>query len=224
MVRSARPRHFDPTQPRHFDAANWSADMKNTMLMCLAVVMAACGGDPKYEQTLKNLEGTWLAPCVANPPDMNGQVSYARPKFSYAANTSGAFEYALFGDAACTYPLATFLLESNITLGKELPAVGSGVYELDVKYKKITATPFVDGFVMAFGQAQCGNAAWQTGVGQDISATGCFNFKPLAACPADYDVARVEGAQFFNGARDADMCVPAGRPTRLSTTVFDRAP
>lgn len=195
--------------------------MKKTALS-LAVALSACGGDPKYEQFVQRLQGTWSASCFANPPDMNGQTTYARPTFTYAADSTGAFEYALFGDAACSFPLASFRIESDLGVGRELPAIGSGVYELDVTYRKLTATPFVDGFAQAFGQAGCGTGTWQTGVGQDVSGTGCFTFKPLAACPADYDVARVDGDTFFNGARDADMCVPAGRPTRLSPVTFTR--
>ena len=72
------------------------------------------------------------------------------------------------------------------------------------------------GFVQGFTGARCGTGAWQIGATQDISNTGCFTFKPLSQCGADYDVARVDADHFSNGARDADLCTPAGRPTRLA--------
>ena len=78
------------------------------------------------------------------------------------------------------------------------------------------------GFVQGFTGARCGTGAWQIGATQDISNTGCFTFKPLSQCGADYDVARVDADHFSNGARDADLCTPAGRPTRLADFSFNR--
>ncbi len=195
--------------------------MRQVKTVMTLLVLSACGGDPK-SVAQQELEGTWLAPCLANPPDMNGQVSYAQAQFTYLPSGQGAFQYSLYGDPSCTSRLAVFLIESDITLGNELPALAKGTWEMNVKYRKLSATPYVEGFVQGFTGARCGTGAWQIGATQDISNTGCFTFKPLSQCGADYDVARVDADHFSNGARDADMCTPAGRPTRLADFSFNR--
>ena len=68
-----------------------------------------------------------------------------------------------------------------------------------------------------FTQAGCGAGAWEVGVAQDVSATGCIGVaRPVASCPVEHDVVALSGDSLSFGARATDMCVEAGRPTALN--------
>ncbi|MEO5730153.1 MAG: hypothetical protein ABI134_20110, partial [Byssovorax sp.] len=70
--------------------------------------------------------------------------------------------------------------------------------------------------------AGCGEGPYTLGEPVVTSKTGCLFLKPITACPADYDITKIEDDRFYNGVRTADMCTPAGRPTALNTFWFDR--
>ena len=107
--------------------------------------------------------------------------------------------------------------------GALVPSAGPEVRELDVIYERLSATARVEDLAVAFEQAGCGGGDVVVGEAVDITDTGCFTFKSLADCPADYDIMKIDAEdKFYNGVRTANMCVPTGRPTELNSFAFLR--
>ncbi|MEZ4307488.1 MAG: hypothetical protein R3F14_05510 [Polyangiaceae bacterium] len=175
--------------------------------------------DDGRAEVQEELRGAWLTPCSPVPDSDPPAFSVYEVKNN---GETGTFRYGMYADEGCTVPLVDFILESKQEVGAALPDIGDDVYELNVYYKKLTATPHVDGYAQALQGAGCGTGPYAVGTPVDFSDTGCFFFKPIAACEADYDIMKIDADRFYNGVRTADMCTPDGRPTQLNAFWFDR--
>lgn len=190
-------------------------------LACVACLASACdsgddAGDEAARQVAQDaLRGTWLTECLPTGADSWGTFSFTNE------GARGSFTYTMY-DETCSFPLAEFSLFSEQRVGARVASAGPGARELDVLYDRLSATALVEDLAVAFEQAGCGGGDVVVGEAVDISDTGCFAFKPLADCPADYDIMRIEDDRFYNGMRTENMCVPAGRPTQLNGFAFVR--
>jgi hypothetical protein len=88
-------------------------------------------------------------------------------------------------------------------------------------------TPRNDAMAAAFSQQKCGgNAAWAVDTAGDVSQTGCLFVASVTACPAEYDLVKVDATTLHFGQRPmmGDICDAARRPTSLSMSSFTRSP
>lgn len=199
------------------------------MVLFACGALAGCGGeetDPTVDPVddgraavQAELRGSWLTQCA--PSQNSNPPSYYQLEVVNNGER-GTFRYGEYADATCSMPLFDLILESRQEIGAALPDLGPGVYELNIYYEKQTATAHVQGSADAMAGAGCGTGAFTLGEPKVTSETGCFFLKPITTCKADYDITKIENDRFYNGVREADMCVPEGRPTKLNMFWFDR--
>ena len=176
-------------------------------------------GDPPPD-----LEGRWGSACVPSP-QADGSTQYFDLELELGSSR-WALDYGVHADDACSTPLATVFIEGPYSLTLPSAAV-DGAWEATFGFETKTLTPHADaitGFLAT--QEGCGAAPWETGVAQDVLATGCaaFGQYPGSACAADYDLVAYDGEVLRLGARpaDNDMCTPDRRPTELSPLPLER--
>jgi hypothetical protein len=165
-----------------------------------------------------SLVGRWVSDCTPSP-QADGSTQYFRLDFDLAA-TDWALDYVVHGDAACEVPLVTVHIEGPYALERPSNVV-AGAWEARFGFTTKTIRPEVDGLRDFLSSLEgCGAADFETGVAQDVYASGCpgFGQYPQAICEADYDVVLLDGDSLFFGARpaDNDMCTPEKRPAALS--------
>lgn len=198
-------------------AVNWSA----LALSCAALMGCAPeSGDPELAAVRAAFVGTWTTSCSPSPM-ADGTMAWSTYRVTNDG-VRGSLRVSLFGDAACTFALADFLLESRQVIGDLVPAAGPGAREYDVYFEHQSVTAHVQGFLDSFRGAGCGTGPYALDQAIDTSATGCFTFQSIMSCNADYDLIRVDGDRFYNGVRGGNMCQPEGRPTTLNPFWFDR--
>lgn len=166
------------------------------------------------------LEGQWITAC-SKVPDSDPPAFAVYDVVN--EGETGTFRYGMYADDKCTTQLVDFVIESKQEISTARPDIGEGVHELNIYYNRLTATPYVEGYVQALQGAGCGTGPYAVGETIDTSDTGCFLFKPMSECDADYDIMKIEGTRYWNGVRTPNMCVPEGRPTELNQFWFDRA-
>jgi hypothetical protein len=159
-----------------------------------------------------------VSDCTPSP-QADGSTQYFRLDFDLTP-TEWALDYVVHGDPACDVPLVTVHIEGPYALERPSDAV-AGAWEARFGFTSKTIRPEVDGLRDFLNSLEgCGTADFETGVAQDVYASGCAGFGqyPQASCDADYDLVRLDGDSLFFGARpaDNDMCTPEKRPTALS--------
>ncbi len=169
-------------------------------------------GDPP------DLAGRWTSDCLPSP-QADGSTQYFRLDFDLDPE-SWALDYVVHGDAACELPLVRVTIAGPYTLERPSPTV-PGAWEARFAFERKTIRPEVDGLRDFLNSLEdCGEAEFQTGVAQDVYASGCaaFGQYPESACAADYDLVHREGDVLRFGERpaDNDMCAQEKRPATLS--------
>ncbi len=173
-------------------------------------------GDASVSPSKPNLAGTWRTGCA---PQQNGtQTIYTVSEVSEKAGTP-RFTFTAFGDAACTVKLFSLGNENRRTLGSPVPEA-PGAFELDVSFTKLFAVAHSPEAAAQLRSASCGTGDFVVDQEKDVTQTGCLFFEPISACPADYDIVKVEGDKLYNGARAGNQCVVAGRPKTLNAYFF----
>lgn len=193
----------------------------------LSLVVAACGGTTSTPpdataggdaSAAPSLAGRWLSDCIPSP-QADGSTQYFRLDFELSAS-DWEVDYVVHADADCAVPLVTVAIAGPYELERPSSSV-DGAWEARFGFASKTIRPEVDGLRDYLDSLEgCGTEPFQTGVAQDVYASGCpaFGQYPEASCSADYDLVRLDGDALYFGARPAnnDMCTPANRPTALS--------
>ncbi|MBX3248237.1 MAG: hypothetical protein KF901_13745 [Myxococcales bacterium] len=184
---------------------------------------ATTGGDAGGMPSLDggappSLDGRWSSDCLPSP-QADGSTQYFRLDFDLAS-ARWDLDYVVHGDPACEVPLVTVSIAGPYTLERPSPTV-AGAWEARFGFERKTIRPEVDGLRDFLNSLDgCGEAEFETGVAQDVFASGCpaFGQYPESVCPADYDLVKREGQVLRFGERpaDNDMCTPEKRPTTLS--------
>lgn len=198
------------------------------LLHLLTLLAIACGSpsSPSPDATTggedaaapPSLAGRWVSDCLPSPqPD--GSTQYFQLDFDLGAS-AWDLDYVVHADDACAVPLVTVSIAGPYALERPSDAV-AGAWEARFGFDSKTIRPEVDGLRDFLNSLEgCGEADFETGVAQDVFASGCAGFGqyPASACPADYDLVRLDGDTLQFGARpaDNDMCTPDKRPTTLS--------
>ena len=161
------------------------------------------------------LVGVWISDLCEAYPDGQGGTNYVKRNFEITEQ-SWDLVFTAYGDEACSYPLfsgnvgGAFGLER---LSITVAGATEGTFNLDYNEWTVHA----EDMLSVLEQSGCGTEAWEVGVAQDVSTTGCIGVaKPLESCQAEFDVVSVEGDELFFGERITDMCTPAGRPAALN--------
>jgi hypothetical protein len=193
-------------------------------LLSFFVLALACGGSSSNDAggpppdtaggETPALVGRWAAPCT---PNDTGAFTL---DFDLT-ETRWSLDYDTFGDAGCASPLLTVHIEGpyEITGPSEVAGAREARFAFDAK----TITAHSDAavaFLGGFGEACGGPGTWSVDVARDVGASGCapLGQRPIAECPADFDLVSVTSTELRFGARpaDNDLCTPERRPTALS--------
>jgi len=173
--------------------------------------------DTAAEDTLltgDDLAGNWASTGCEAYDDGTGGKNYLTRSF---ALTPDRWDLTLtvFGDADCSYGLFTAEIEGPYTLGGT--ATVDGATNGDFAFTSNVWTPLVEDLAVVFEQAGCASGEWEVGAGQDVTTTGCIGVAhPIAECPVEHDIVKVQGDDLYLGARVTDMCAESGRPTALA--------
>lgn len=190
------------------------------LAVAAGLIMAggAYAGGPYGDRTaLESLSGTYASPKVEN-----WYGAYGTREFTFGAGTWG-LRFRLALDPEMKQPVFEFRTGGPYQIRSESAAV-PGAYEavFHESAKYVTLLTSDPGLIKGFGLASC---KLQPNVEADISATGCANWKPVAACGEDHDLLAIDarGAVYF-GVRpaDNDMCTADKRPTALLGPVIRR--
>jgi hypothetical protein len=198
--------------------------MKNSLLalslLVLVPVASGCGSSSSTPAATPagtnapDLSGKWQSACTPMS-DTQGFVL----DFDLTDKTWG-LDYVVYGDKACTSKFLTVRIEGPYEVGSASKTV-AGAHDARFAFTKKTITPHsaaAAGYLAS--DAGCNQPGFAEGVAKDVGATGCANLgqRPISACPADYDLVKVDGDTLFFGARpaDNDMCTEAKRPTAIS--------
>ncbi len=200
------------------------------LLMSLAIslpltTVASCSDDataanPQIDASPANddeQEGPseWTsAPCstVALGPD-DAEMSHLRR--SYLLGPAGHTTwYRFFADEQCTLPLYSFVFIGGIEMGDPVPEIPDAV-EATVTFDRILFTLESPRGMEA--ARDCADGDFAIGVQRDVSDSDCLFMKAIPDCGVDYDIVKIADGVATPGFRSADMCTPAGRPSKLQT-------
>ena len=161
-----------------------------------------------------DLVGQWESPVCEAYDDGAGGTNYLTRDFTLSAS-SWNLVFTVFGDEGCTYPLFSGEIDGPYTLTGPSTSV-SGAVEGEFGFEQVAWTAHDPGIADFLTSSSCGAEAWEVGVAQDVSETGCIGVAhPVAECPAEYDLVALEDGQLFFGERITNMCAPEGRPAAL---------
>ena len=181
------------------------------VIMCGALVAFA-----EEPFTAQALTGRWISPKIE-------AVEGKTPMFGYwdftLTETTWAHTFTAYADADGKVKLFQYRVgESPYTLGVAVPAIPqaqAGDFTVSSRYM----TAFTPDFVKLFTDSKCGSGAWEIGVEQDVTQTGCAFIPSNTACPIEHDIVVFDGKKLAFGDRSSDMC-DAERPATPSTHAF----
>ena len=195
--------------------------VQSAMVLCAAAVGPAAaqgtgGSSVPFEE--KELHGDFASDggCETQLRP-NGSPSHFHRAYHFAPDGTWRMVRTFHADKTCNSPLLILRLAGTYSLGQTSPIVAAAraaalSFDLiHVTLQNAKAKPMVAG---------CGAGAWQVGLEKDVSGTGCpgLEFKPLAECSVDHDIAQIRDGVLYPGVRTSDMCTPEGRPTALQPT------
>lgn len=164
----------------------------------------------------EDLAGHWMTEGCEAYPNGQGGTNYLTRDFTLTESTWD-LTFTLFGDEGCTVALFSAKIHGPYTLGA-LSAKVEGATEGQFAFETNEWTALTADMASAFTGAGCGSGAWEVGVTQDVTETGCIGVAhPVAECPEEYDVVAVDGDALYFGQRITDMCKEDGRPAALNT-------
>lgn len=193
---------------------------KNLVLSIIVVgafALAGCGDSdtetkpaptPEVKPTAAELVGKWASACADN--GMGGGFTL---NFDLSEST-WKLDYTAYADAACATKNLTVHIEGAYRLGAASKTV-MGAREGEFDFGVRTVTPHNDGTAMFLPMA-CGGGTFTLDMPTDIKG-GCAGLGayPVADCPTDYDIVKLDGNTLQFGQRPADnnMCSADKRPT-----------
>lgn len=192
-----------------------------TSLLILVVLLTGCtllepitpqpsaAIDPDRTE-LETLSGTYASLATEK-----WYGAYGTRTFTFDEGRWGLeFHFAL--DPEMTQKVFTFRTQGPYALQERSNAVPEAFHTIFYEEQKFVTVYNDDPALLAgMGMADCGLTA---GIEQNISETGCANWKPVAECGEDHDLFAIdEQGQLYFGVRpqDNDMCTADRLPTEL---------
>jgi len=194
-------------------------NLQRVLLLLSIVVASGCGtttGTPVAPVgSAPQLAGDWISPCTS----MSATQAFVLD-FDIAEET-WAIDYVVYGDSTCTNKFLTVHIEGPYEVGAASKVV-AGAYDARFAFTQKTITPHSAGAAgFLESDAGCKLAGFAEGVAKDVSESGCaaLGQSPIAGCPADFDLVKLDGDSLTFGSRPADnnMCTEAKRPTALAS-------
>ncbi|MDX2161381.1 MAG: hypothetical protein SF162_08670 [bacterium] len=125
-----------------------------------------------------------------------------------------------FADPACTTPALILTITGPVNYGEPHP-LAEGAVESDFVIQTLALEPqnaFIVDFLNSAEPGTCGAEAWEVGVEQDVTETGCVLIGFAELPSTDYDVTFVRDNYLFAGARPLEgggFESPEDRPTAV---------
>ena len=193
--------------------------IRQWLLGIIMGVATMCGANAALAEELfasQALVGRWISPKIE-------AVEGPNPIFGYwdfmLTETTWAHTFTAYADTEGKIKLFQYRVgESPYTLGEAISAIPNALAgDFTVSSRHMTA--FAPDFVKLFTDSKCGSGAWEIGVEQDVTQTGCAFIPSSAACPQEHDIVVLDGQTLAFGDRSGDMC-DAERPAAPSTHAF----
>ncbi len=155
----------------------------------------------------EQLLGTWKSPAA----ESIGNNIYTTREFKFTKDV-WRVEAVFYGDKEMRQPLFSFVGEGAYALGNPstiVPEAVNTVFWFDKKSLILLTDE-----TAVFNRFKLTDCNLTKGKRKDISAGGCSFFSPVAACPQEYDLVRIDENNLQLGARPADrnMCSEEKRP------------
>ena len=206
----------------------WTTLGRGALMMALPLITACPKDSPSPTNTPStevtdpglqpaDIEGAWASNTCEAYPDGQGGTSYLTRAFDF---TPSRWELQLdvFGDADCSFPLFSALIEGPYRLDGPSPTVDEATLG-QFAFASNVWTAHQPDLAAVFDASGCGDEAWVVGEPQSVQTTGCIGIAhPAADCPdGEYDlVGKIDGVLYL-GERITDMCVEEGRPAALGS-------
>lgn len=177
---------------------------------------------PQETGSADNLDGTWASlSCEIRPDGYGGTTALTRDIRIDGNEVFLDFHYA--ADTACAVPNVSFSFDGSLDVTGPSD-VAPGAVEATITITEVGLTPDSADAVALLGSApDCGTAAWELGVEQDVSATGCSVLGlPPNSVTIEYEVLYATSDQLSFAARPVDGSLwldPANRATSLLVPV-----
>jgi hypothetical protein len=172
-------------------------------------------------EALSGMRGFWEQECQTQAG--SGQRTSSRSLFAIFDREWG-IAFTQYADAACQQRLMTAVLHGSYeptAPSKQVP----GAVDVVFRFTRKSLAAYDAALVERLNASACGARRWEIGVEQDVSAKGCLWIESLAACPQEYDLAKIEGERLYLGERPppgSNICAESRRPKRLRTVALRR--
>jgi hypothetical protein len=153
------------------------------------------------------------APCSSLAIGPSEEISHVQRIYLLKGKIQTT-QYKFFADEKCAKPLYSFVFKGTVEMGKPVSDMPDTL-EAKVIFKRILFT--LDSPRGANAAKQCANGKFEIGVQRDVSNANCLFMQPVKRCGIDYDIVKIKDGIATPGFRIANMCTPAGRPSKLQT-------
>lgn len=132
--------------------------------------------------------------------------------------------FTQYADGACRARVMTAVLRG--TYEPTAPSRQTqGAVEVTFRFSRKSLVAHDAALLERLNAGGCGGGRWEMGVARDITSTGCLSIESLAACPQEYDLARIDGDRLYLGERPrpgTNICAESRRPHALRTEPLRR--
>jgi hypothetical protein len=152
-------------------------------------------------------------PCSTLALGPSDAISHVQRIYVFKG-TEQTTQYKFFADDKCLKPLYSFVFKGKVELGQPVAGLADAV-EAKVTFERVLFT--LDSPRGQKDAATCADGKFDLGVQRDVSNAACLFMQPIQTCGLDYDIVRMKDGVATPGFRTANMCTPAGRPTKLQS-------
>ena len=146
------------------------------------------------------ITGIWESDrCVVS--ERGGVRTSSRSVFVFLEG-EWALELTQYSDAGCSTPALRALFQGRYRIGGASRTV-SGAHEATFGFSTKRLTLYDDGLLAEANRSACGTPPWTRGREQDVSAGGCLWVVPVAACPQEFDLVKLDDDRLLLGERPA---------------------
>jgi hypothetical protein len=172
-------------------------------------------------QARSRMRGFWEQECQTQ--EGSGPPTSSRSLFAIFDREWG-IAFTQYADAACQQRMMTAVLHGTYeptAPSKQVP----GAVDMVFRFARKSLVAYDPALIERLNAGGCGVRPWEIAVEQDVTAKGCLWIDSLAACPQEYDLAKIEGERLYLGERPrpgSNICAESRRPQRLRTVALQR--
>ena len=189
----------------------------------LAVLIGSMvSGLAAQPMTPSGVRGFWESEaCVVQERD--GARTSSRSTFVFLGG-EWALEVVQFGDDQCTRPTSRAFFTGQYEITQPSRVVSSA-HDATFGFSYKAVTLYDDSLLAEANRGVCGERAWKRGEPQDVTTTGCLWVTPVATCPQEFDLVKVDGNRLFLGERPPpgqNLCSEERRARKLRSLALVR--